>query len=377
MDKVRRKISWKLLCIATIAVLNLIAFLPGLCRVYRMYIYRPIAGIIGRITSFKWFAIGEICMYIAILLVVVSLLFCIVGLFLKKENPFRIWLKKFYKTELSILLVVLLIYTLVWSIPFRASRISFEHSKDTYTLDEVKQFRGYILEQLELCAKQVPRNANNEILFDFDMDEQCKLTVEKLAEDYPEFAGYQPPMKKALCSDVLEWMSICGFTYPFSMEINYNRYTTRLDYAGVYCHEMSHHFGYYRESEAEFLSILARIKSDNPVIKYSGYRDAYYWIDTALLEGLISSYGQNEGVEIYTRLPQPSKTVFDDEIRNIMEQQSLDSEINKSLEQVVKPYAESVANTGWEVQADLLGEVNYDGVVKLLLDYFMDASFVS
>ena len=43
---------------------------------------------------------------------------------------------------------------------------------------------------------------------------------------------------------------------------------------------------------------------------------------------------------------------------------------NKALEENVSRAAESVADVGWDTQADLLEEKNYGGVVLMLLKYY-------
>ena len=369
--KLSKYCKFILFLLCAIVFLNVISFWTEFSDFYRSYIYKPVSVFISRITSWGDVAIGEICMYVGMLMVVVSIIFVFLLLVLKREHSFKKFIRKYFKTELGILLAIVLIYTLMWIIPLRASRITFEDEKKGYSLAEVESVRNYILEQMELYAALVPRNENEKIIYDFDLDYETKKAVDKLAEEYPLFDGYQPPFKEAICSDFLEWMGIGGYTYPFTMEITCNKYVTNFSYPVLYSHELAHHNGYYRENEAEFFGMLAMIISDNPVLKYSGYYNAYYWIDQAYFQNMVKKYGLEISMDLYWKQPQVSDLIRRDEVRNMEEfEMQYNEEVNSVLENVAKKHAEDVAEIGWDVQADMLGEDNYDGVVKLLLDYF-------
>lgn len=364
---------WKLVLALVIVIVffNVIAFWTGFSDFYRLNIYKPVSVMLSRLTSVTGFALGEICMYLGILMVVLSIIFGVCGLFLKKGHRLRQILRKTYKIELIIVLFVLLSYTFMWSIPLRASGLSFDNAKEQYDLDEVCELRNYLLEQMEQCAREVQRDGDSQIIFDDNLAATTKVAFTKLSEEYPLFSGYMPTMKKALCSDFLEWMRIGGYTYPFTMEITYNKYATRFEYSILYSHEMAHHNGYYRENEAEFLGLLTMIKSDSALLRYAGYKEAYYWMNDAFLESLIATNGEEEAFRIYNNQPMPSKLIIEDNARNFEEyQQHYNKEVNEALEQAVSTYVENVAVAGWEAQANMLGEACYDGVVKLLLDYY-------
>ena len=359
--------------LSAIVLFNAISFWTGFSSFYRLHIFKPISAIVSHFTALFSFAAGEICMYIAVLMLALGMILGLCGAFLKKGHPFRRILKKYYRVEIIVALCTLLVYTFMWSVPLRAAKISFENSKETYTLNELKTLRNYILDQMEECAKAVPRNDNREIIYDTDLATETRAAVNKLSNEFPLLSGFQPPIKKAMCSDFLDWMGIAGYTYPFSMEMTYNKYITRFEFPVLYSHELAHHNGYYRENEAEFLGILAMIQSDNAILRYSGYYTAYYWIDRAFCESLTSNYSLEEATGIYMKQPQPSKLLCDDELRNLQEyEEKYKDEVNQALADSVKSYAEDVAETGWDVQANFMGEAYYDGVVKLLLDYYAE-----
>lgn len=358
-----------------VALFNLIAFLPKFCDFYRKYVYKNISNIISFLTAGIPFAVGEIVMYLGMLLVIFSILFYLSSLFFYKKQCFKPVIKAVSKTLLMIVIIVLVTYTFTWSIPIRASRITFDNSKDNYSINEIQNVRNYILSQMEFYAGEVARGENGEILYNFDMNEATREAVRNLNDKYPLFTGIQVPMKKAFCSDFLQWMNIGGYTYPFTMEITYNRYTTKFNYPVLYSHELAHHNGYYREDEAEFLGIIAMIESDNSLFRYMGYYNAYFWINDAYYAGLVATYGNDKAFEIYKEQPKLSNLILEDKARDDKEfQDNYEASVNQTLENAVKPYAEDAAKVGWETQADMLGDANYDGVVKLILDYYYSMS---
>ena len=215
---------------AIVVSLNLIAFLPKFCDFYRKYIYKNISNIISFLTAGIPFAVGEIVMYLGILLVILSILFYCISLFFYRKESFKSVIKAVSKTLLMIVTIVLVIYTFTWSIPIRASRIIFDNYKDSYSINEIENVRNYLLSRMEFYAREVDRDENGEILYNFDMNEATREAVRNLNDKYTLFSGIQVPMKKAICSDFLQWMSIGGYTYPFTINLSLRSLTdTRPD----------------------------------------------------------------------------------------------------------------------------------------------------
>lgn len=354
-----------------IVLFNLAACSSYFCEWYRNNIYGYIADGLGSVTALILFPLGEIIMYLGIVLVITLLVSTVFLIFLRKKQSYRMYAIRLYKTTLAIILVMLLVYTFNWIIPFRCDGMKFEGLENKkYSVEELQILRNYILEQMEENARLSPRDEGGHLIFGNNVNEQVIKSMNKLGERYPLLKGYEPPMKDALCSDFLDWMDIGGFTYPYTMEVTGNKYVTGMYYPVLYSHELSHHKGYYREDEANFFSYLACTESDDYLLKYAGYYDMYFYIDNAYYDSLISLYGEDAGWDLYYEQPRMSELIEQDEMDAIEEyQEQYDEEVNKTLE-VLSPYAEEVAEVGWDTQADILQEACYDGVVELLLKYF-------
>lgn len=320
-----------------------------------------------------------------------------IGLFYKK---FRHCVAVYMKVILATLVVTALIYTLNWFIPFRGSgaqvvadmnveatsgestkaneNMSGDHGVDTsdereYTTEDLFSLRAILINNINSLAEQVDRDENGYIKQDENMYEEVVKAMEGLSDIYPILDGYYPKVKLAYCSDILDFMGIGGYTYPYTMEVTINKYTTYMDYGPLVAHEMAHHKGFYAERDANFISFLAGTNSDSRLLAYSSYRYILSYVTDECYTAANEMYNKDpEGtLEFLNKQPELSDRVKLDDQHNIEEyQKNYEANVNKALEENVSQAAESVADVGWDTQADLLEEKNYDGVVLMLLKYY-------
>lgn len=378
------------------------------------------------------FNLGEIMMYLvmimAVIMIVALLALLIVllvrrlaavynkkstGLFYKK---FRHCVAVYMKVILATLVVTALIYTLNWFIPFRGSgaqvvadmnveataennagandnispeatagestkaneNVSDDNGVDTsdereYTTEDLFSLRAILINNINSLAEQVDRDENGYIKQEEDMYEEVVKAMEGLSDIYPILDGYYPKVKLAYCSDILDFMGIGGYTYPYTMEVTINKYTTYMDYGPLVAHEMAHHKGFYTERDANFISFLAGTNSDSRLLAYSSYRYILSYVTDECYTAANEMYDKDpEGtLEFLNKQPELSARVKLDDQHNIEEyQKNYEANVNKALEENVSRAAKSVADVGWDTQADLLEEKNYDGVVLMLLKYY-------
>lgn len=394
-----------LMIITITLIINLVAFSRSFCDFYTKHIYHHIANVISRVTGILPFNLGEIMMYLAIIMaaiVIVALMALLIagavrklvavynkksiGIFYKK---FRHCVAVYMKVILAMLVVTALIYTLNWFIPFRgtgaqvvadmnmeataennAGDISDERE---YTTEDLFNLRAILINNINSLAEQVDRDENSYIKQDEDMYEEVVKAMEGLSDIYPILDGYYPKVKLAYCSDILDFMGIGGYTYPYTMEVAINKYTTYMDYGPLVAHEMAHHKGFYTERDANFISFLAGTNSDSRLLAYSSYRYILSYVTDECYTAANEMYNKDpEGtLEFLNKQPELSARVKLDDQHNIEEyQKNYEANVNKALEENVSRAAKSVADVGWDTQADLLEEKNYDGVVLMLLKYY-------
>lgn len=421
-----------LMIITITLIINLVAFSRSFCDFYTKHIYHHIANVISRVTGILPFNLGEIMMYLVMIMAVIMIvalltLFIVllvrrlaavynkksIGLFYKK---FRHCVAVYMKVILATLVVTALIYTLNWFIPFRGSgaqvvadmnveattennagandnispeatagestkaneNVSGDNGVDTsdereYTTEDLFSLRAILINNINSLAEQVDRDENGYIKQDEDMYEEVVKAMEGLSDIYPILDGYYPKVKLAYCSDILDFMGIGGYTYPYTMEVTINKYTTYMDYGPLVAHEMAHHKGFYAERDANFISFLAGTNSDSRLLAYSSYRYILSYVTDECYTAANEMYNKDpEGtLEFLNKQPELSGRVKLDDQHNIEEyQKNYEANVNKALEENVSQAAESVADVGWDTQADLLEEKNYDGVVLMLLKYY-------
>lgn len=361
--------------------LNLLGFSKAFCDVYTDSFYPLLNLLLGAITSPLPFALGEILMYMAALLLIFFLIFSLIRLFVKK-NGYKVFYKGYAKTVLMTAVIFLFLYTTNWFIPFRCTVLSpGSNNRTAYNFEEVSQVYRIIVSNLNELSAKVPRDQNGYVIYDYTQQDIVDA-MKNISTSYPRLSGHYSNMKIALCSDVLDWMGIGGYNYIYTMEPTYNRYVDRLYLPTLLAHEYAHHKGYYRENEGEFLSTMALIHSDNPVLQYSAYYEMYLYITDALIESACNMIHPGDPNFTPTDLalmksimkdyPTINQQVLTDRINARKEAEDLyESQKNPSAEKNFKKTAVRVSKTGWETQANILQENCYSGLSLMLLQYYL------
>ena len=347
---------------------NVAAINTEFCDAYRANAYGFISDIFGKLTASIPICIGEVFMLIFFLLLIILVLLLVLFLIFKNKTGYRMVFFCYSKMMILLCLIVVFVYTCTWSIPFRGSVVKVKGAVDRdYKLGEVVNVRAHIVKKINELSYSVPRDENGKVIYDNKKSKsEIVYSMKKLGEQYPLLKGYYPPMKKAMISDVLEWMDIAGYTYPYTMEVTYNKYSTDLYYPFLFAHESSHHQGYYKESEANFLAFLACINSDDVVSKYSGYIEIYYYLNDAVLEKVSNNKEMLEYLKTHDLIREQVKDDINEALKKSEELYNKDDHPGQKFSES----AQKASKVGWEAQDEVLKEDNYDGVVKMVLDFY-------
>lgn len=354
-------------------VLFLLSFITPFCDFYADTVYGLISDLFGVLVSLLIINLGECLMYLAALVLLAAVILSILLIFFYKKQKYKNFTIFYLKTVGCITLTVLLLYMLNWYIPLRSSLMGNAIAPaENITLEELETIRNHFVEQINEAAMEAVRDEEGCLVYPEEKEIRGKLTesMHRLSPEYRRLTGYYPNMKAAYCSDVFEWMNIGGYTYPYTMEITYNRYVTKFFYPSLFAHESAHHQGYYRENEANFIEFLACITADDPLLRYSGYMNTFSYINDAYIGALYNEDPENAEERYKSQLKFIAQVRTDlIQARNEADERyESDDHPMESLSE----NAATVSDTGWETQAKLLGESGYDGVVPLIVEYYRD-----
>lgn len=366
--------------LAALLLLNVLGFVRPCADWYTARVYPVLTEPLSRVSALVPCAVGEVVMLVGVLALIASALLLVLLVFLRKHRRFRGFARRFLKSVLACVLVVALLFTLNWAIPFRAtplrealqvSQAAAESQEET--LAHLEDLRARVCAGMNEAATAVTRDANGDIVYASTQEENAQVAYELqgLGAEFPQLSGFYPAPKAALISDVLEWMGIGGYTYPYTQEITYNVHVSQLYYPLLAAHESVHHKGYFMESDAEFLAFLALSRSDEAVLRYSAYESMYSYVDRAYRAALVAAYGAEEAQARYEDETGLSERVVADLERDQEQRDAAyEATVNKGAETALSNAAESASEYGWSAQANVLQDNTYSGVVGLLLAYY-------
>ena len=302
----------------------------------------------------------------AILLILAFLILNILLIFLRKHKKYRRFCRIYDLVVAYITVVVCLIMTGNCTIYYHCSAISVngETEERQYKVEELQELRNYIVKQCNEYSTKVERDENGHITYDGDMQEQARNALRKLSGRYPRLSGYYPNVKHMMFSGLMSQSYMAGYYFPFSMEANCNANMYITNYPATYCHELAHLHGYIYEDEANFISYLACIGSEDPFFIYSGYLSVLSYVDNAYYEAI------GEDAELYLANERISEQVLSDDIFLLPETwEKVEDKAILSTDTV-----NQASNTFTETSLNLNGVSDgfaaYDRVTGLLLRYY-------
>lgn len=358
--------------LAVIVALNLTAWIsPTFCDWYTAYIFQIWVGIFARFMNIFPFSVGEILIVIAVILALTAVILGILCIFLRVRKGFVEKVLRFYKLLSIICVNAGLIVTFNYSILYHCNRIDPNEYKENrqYTVSELEILRNFIVEKCNYYAMIMERDASGDIIYNGDMQETAKEALRGLSEEYPRLAGYYPDVKIIHFSNLMSQAYIAGVYFSFSMEANCNGNMYIANYPTTYCHELAHMQGYSFEDEAEFLSYMACVNSEDEFFKYSGYLEAFAYVQMAYQESL--DYGNGElDWDRYHNQPVCLDYVLTDGV--FLKQEMWEEVENSAIvsTDVVSEISHTMNDMSIKANGVEEGAASYDGLVELLLQYY-------
>lgn len=391
-DKVRAekgKINGKVILYAAlllcVALIDLIAWKSNaFCDFYITYIFPIWINTYGRFTGLFPFSVGEWLIVAGVCLVLATLVFAAIEGIRRicgKRNMTRV-ARVYFKAFAWILLGVLLIMTLNCTILYHASTFSqkyYGEDTDDYTLEETIAVWNLVAERCNELSALVARDENGDILYPgststgadiVDMQDKAIECMQKLGEQYPQLDGFYPRPKAMFFSDFMCQQYMQGWYFPFTLEANYNDVMYIMNKPSTMCHELAHLRGYIYEDEANFISYLACIRSDDIYFQYSGYLSVMSYLYNDLLKAKQRNPEAFEEARAVIAPVALDRQVFTDD--RFVTQEEWDRINRKALldTKVVGEATDVFLETNLKANGVSDGRISYSRVVRLLLQYY-------
>lgn len=389
-DKKKRN-KWILyISIASLVVLfNIIAWnSTAFCDAYIAYVFPVWVNTYGRFSGLFPFSLGEWMLLTGVILVLLAILGLIPGsiLFLCKSRLCK-YFRRYYIFFAWTVLAVCVVMTLNCSILYHASGFSqkyFQTTQEDYTLEELIVLYNHVVTRCNSLSQQMERDLEGAVVYsgsvnkdgkNVDMEDKAIETMQQLGKTYPQLDGFYPRPKKLLSSDFMCQQYMCGYYFPFSMEANYNDVMFVMNKPATLCHELAHLRGYIYEDEANFISYLACIQSDDAVFQYAGYLSVLNYLGNDLYR----AYQKNPevyraaiaNVEPVAVLP----VVIEDNI--FVTQEEWDRIHKKAIfdTETVNKVSDSFTDATLKLNGVSDGMISYSRVVKLMLQYYRESGY--
>ena len=229
--------------------------------------------------------------------------------------------------------------------------------------EQLKELYTILINECNSLAVQVPRDEDDRFILTIDPVEECRESMKKASEQYPQLKGYYPKPKAIMFSYFMSQTGTAGMYFPFSMESTYNGDMVREVLPEVICHEYAHLKGFMQEDEANFISFIATCGSESPEVRYSGYLNALEYVHNQIY--------RNEIRSAYELTDTISDQVRNDWFRFLPDNYWEDNKQKEIIPtETVSTVSDTASDTSMKLNGVEDGIASYSRMVNLLLDYY-------
>ena len=346
------------LLLAFCTVTYLSAGNTAFCDWWKMNVFTPYTDLASGIASGSKTSWGLMIAFVLLLYLLGMIVTLFLSVFLRTDS-FKRFRNRNFKCILVIFLSIILLYEAMWYIPRNATFLNGSYTQSTpVTGENLLQLYQYLDREISDCEQHLSIDYVAEKVVPPGHEENIsaiRSSAKKLSTEFPYLKGEYPDAKihsGSLLEMLLYSQGIYSFTLPLTGEMYmYTDYVDGsadaefafriLEESGVkiYTHELAHHKGYFRESEAEFISYKICTESDDPYIRYCGLKQA-----CALV-----------GYELKQR-----DYLFDYYYSDDFFDRSLTGPMNGHEEEF-----------GWKMEKKISGDKIYDDVLSLIVEDYL------
>ena len=323
---------------------------------------RPLLQRLGERSAGVPYSVAEALMALAAALLVVYILFCIERI--RRRGGFFLRLYRFLITLLSFAAAIYAGFCVLWGVYYYGDDFVSQSGlrQEPVSTEQLSLVTAYFAGLANTCADKVPRDGNGVCAVDRDaiLDRSVELYA-ALEGDFPCLAG--PPLraKPVRLSKVMSYVDFTGFFFPFTGEANVNTDCPSAFFAATVAHELAHQRGVAKEQEANFVAVIACLRSADPEFVYSASLLAYTHLSTALYTADRAAWEQisaslSAGVRADLQAERDYWQRFQTPVREVS---------NTVYESFLQSYDQTLGMKSYGACVDLLINYYYDSVAAL------------
>lgn len=234
---------------------------------YSQSVYPKISAFLRSVFGVFPFSIGDI-LYLLLAINILAFIF-------KKIRKRQVSFWEVIRKTLTLASIVYFVFHAFWGINYyRKPLYKVLNIKNNYNTEQLERVTLQLLEKSNALHLQIEANDTLGVKMPYTTEEIFERTSEAYAELQKVFPklNYTPrSIKKSLLSVPLTYMGFSGYLNPFTNEAQVNRLIVTYKMPTTSCHEEAHQLGFAKENEANFIGVMACMKSTDPYFQYSGY----------------------------------------------------------------------------------------------------------
>ncbi|NLJ95635.1 MAG: DUF3810 domain-containing protein [Clostridiales bacterium] len=324
---------------------------------YALHIYKWISQFVSLITGIIPLSLIEIIVLLLPIFLIFVLIRFIVRIVKETENRKSYALKGIINIFCALNILIFL-FTLMGGLNYYRYPFSYYSNLEVResSLDELYGMTNELAQKANELRSQISNLDENGVfklsMNNFKLAREVNKAMMNLSKEYPVLGGRYAAPKPIILSPLMSYTEITGVFMPFTMEANVNVDISDYSIPATMLHELAHQRGFMREDEANFISYLAGMSSDNIEIKYSSTMLALIISGNAL-------YGQDKDLYFEIR-----DTYSDGIIKDIRANTEYWA---KYEDTVVSTVSTKINDTYLKANAQVDGVKSYGRMVDLLL----------
>lgn len=302
-------------------------------------------------------SVAEILYAVVIILVLAYLIYQIVKLITSPGKG-----KRAAKTAITLITAALFIYAgfcVLWGVYYYADDFTEKAGLERrdITVDELTRVTRYFAAECNKYGDMVSRDERGICNISKNaLIERSAGIYENTEKEFPCLVSDDLNVKPMFFSKIMSYLEFTGFFFPFTGEANVNVDSPPAMLPSTIAHELSHQRGVAKEEEANFVAVLACMKSGDVDFCYSGALLAYINLGNALYSADNEAWS-----EIFDTL---SDNVLIDFIYDNQYWEHYDTPVADAANTVYEGFLQSYGNE--------LGMKSYGACVDFIVNYYIE-----